>query len=77
MWSDATRAAIRAVNTYLLVQSTDEISHHSPEDELAAQRKPATIRGLLVTQRKPADIRGLMNSLLRTAAMQARLRPTQ
>ncbi len=42
MWSDATRAAIRAVNTYLLVQSTDEISHYSPEDELAAQRKPPT-----------------------------------
>ena len=51
MWSDATRAAIRAVNTYLLVQSTDEISHHSPEDELVAQRKPA-------------DIRGIMNSLV-------------
>jgi hypothetical protein len=55
MWSDATRGAIKAMNAYLLVQSTDEISHYSPEDELAAHRKPPTIRGLMVN---PAQTNG-------------------
>ena len=73
----ATHAAIRAVNTYLLVQSTDEISHYSPEDELAAQRKPPDIRGLMVIQRKPPDIRGLMNVTDKSIGIAAPLRPTQ
>jgi hypothetical protein len=62
----ATRAGVNAVNTYLLVQSTDKISHYSPKDELAAQRKPPDIRGLMAAQRKPADIRGSMNLIGKT-----------
>jgi len=77
MSSDATPAAIKTVNTYLLVQSTDEISHYSLKDEWGAHRKSPNIRGLMVVQRKPPDIRGLMNSLVDRSATPARLRPTQ